>query len=185
MPLSWGYIKASHYDAHSNLVAWQTLQEQNTESFTVERSDNGVSFQPIGNQPAAGNATVPSAYTFLDKMITGGKPVYYYRIRQRDIDGKSAYSSTVQVSGNHAAAGNEVIVAPNPAQGNQMQISTNGSSPVIATVMLTDLTGKVLMTKKCRLTNKGQLFLPEINSGIYLLSVNSEGHSSVRKIVIR
>jgi hypothetical protein len=42
----------------------------------------------------------------------------------------------------------------------------------------------VITNKTVLLTNQGQLFLPEINSGIYLLSIVSEGNSSVRKIVI-
>ncbi|PSK91600.1 metallophosphoesterase [Taibaiella chishuiensis] len=185
LPLSWGYIKASRYDERSNLVSWETLQEKNVQVFEVERSENGASFFPVGTVAATGNSMTPVAYTFLDKTIAISKPVYYYRIHQKDIDGKSSYSATVQVSGtNNTAATTEVIVAPNPAHAGQMQISISGSGSVTANMVLTDLSGSVITKKTCQLTNKGQLFLPQINSGIYLLSVITEGNSSVRKIVI-
>jgi hypothetical protein len=186
LPLSWGYIKASHYDATTNLVTWQTLQEKNTSTFAVERSENGIAFAAIGTLPATGNSNIPVVYSYLDKTIVTGKPAYYYRIRQTDLDGKFTYSSIVQVSGNNGTTGNnEVIVAPNPAHSNQMQISVSGNNNVPADIILTDLSGKVITNRKCLLTNKGQLFLPQINSGIYLLSITSEGNSSVRKIVIQ
>lgn len=185
LPLSWGYIKASHFDAHTNLVTWQTLQEQNTAAFAIERSENGISFATIGTVTATGNSNIPVVYSYMDKTITA-KPAYYYRIRQTDIDGQASYSSIVQVSGNNGQANaNEVIVAPNPAHSNQIQISITGNTAVPADVILMNLSGKVIARKQCLLTNVGQLFLPEINSGVYLLSVTSEGSSSVRKIVIR
>lgn len=185
LPLSWGYIKASHYDVRSNLVSWETLREVNTKVFEVERSENGISFATIGTIPAAGNSLVPVAYSFLDKTIAIGKQAYYYRINQKDIDGRSVYSSTVQVSGNNGPAANtDVIVAPNPGHFNQMQIRISDNKSVKANIILTDLSGRIIMNKTVLLTNQGQLFLPEVNSGIFLLSIISEGNSSVRKIVI-
>jgi hypothetical protein len=186
LPLSWGYIKASHYDANSNLVSWQTLQEKDTRLFEIERSENGSNFSAIGTVNAAGNSTAPLIYSFFDKTIEAGKPAYYYRVRQTDISGRSTYSSIVQVSGNNGTSVNtDVIVAPNPAYSNQMQISVNGTNTVNASILLTDLSGKVILNKKLSLTSSGQLFLPVINSGIYLLSITSEASSSVRKIVIQ
>jgi hypothetical protein len=186
LPLSWGYIKARHYDAGSNLISWQTLQEKDTRLFEIERSENGIHFAVIGTVNAAGNSINPLAYSFLDKNIETPKPVYYYRIRQTDNNNRSTYSSIVQVSGNNGTLLNtEVIVAPNPAQSNQMQISVNSNNTVDADIILTDLSGKVIFTKKLSLSSSGQVFLPVINSGVYLLSITSETSSSVRKIVLQ
>lgn len=186
LPLTWGYIKASHIDTRSNLIAWQTIQETNTQTFELERSENGSSFAVIGNVNATGNTTAPVDYQFIDKTISGNVPAYYYRIRQVDIDGHSTYSAIVQLSaikgGQHNTV--DIVVAPNPSKSKEMQISIQGKDKATSDIIVTDLSGKVLYHQMLMLTAKGQVFLPELGSGVYLLSVRSEGNSSVRKIVI-
>jgi hypothetical protein len=185
LPLDWGYIKAMHKDAHSNLIEWQTLQERNTHYFEIERSENGNSYTNIGRVNASGNANSPVIYTYTDKTISDAVPVYYYRIRQTDADGRFTYSSVVRVAGDHSAGNPEVVIAPNPAQSQEMRISVTGGKEVAATIVLTDISGKTISTRQLRLTNQPQVFLPEVKSGVYLLSVTSEGNASVRKIVIQ
>jgi hypothetical protein len=80
---------------------WQTASENNTDKFIVERSNEGIDFQPLGSVKAAGNSVSLRTYSFNDKV-----PAYnnHYRIKQVDIDGKSTYSKILFVKVNAASS---------------------------------------------------------------------------------
>lgn len=73
---------------------WETQSEVNTRQFIIERSLNGIDFEAIGSVPAAGNSNTVRQYGFTDN-----KPGYanHYRLKQTDLDGRSAYSKILYV----------------------------------------------------------------------------------------
>jgi len=77
---------------------WNTLSETNNFGFYVERKlDGTASFTEVPNSFVAGHQTTlePQAYSFTDNTVTSG--VWYYRLRQVDLDGKISYSEPVKV----------------------------------------------------------------------------------------
>jgi hypothetical protein len=184
LPVNWGYIKASVNDKHSNLVEWQTLSEQNMAYFEVERSAGDGLFVFAGKVAATGNSNQSNAYRFTDGQIDPSVPLYLYRIRQVDKDGKAAYSAVVSVT-RHSNGTAELIVAPNPARNGEIIIALNSTGKVVADVQLTDITGRKVFEKTMQLSDKPQQFLPSLQGGVYLLSVKYPGQSFTRKIVIK
>ena len=81
---------------HGVKLNWATASELNSASFDVQRSTDGQSFQTIGTVGAAGNSTTPRYYTFNDVTVFPG--VKYYRLRQVDVDGTTAFSLVQTVS---------------------------------------------------------------------------------------
>ena len=77
-------------------VNWSTLSETDSKNFDVQRSGDGFNFEVLGTIQAAGVSTVKSSYTFEDKHPIPG--LDYYRLAQRDIDGKVKLSTTLIVS---------------------------------------------------------------------------------------
>jgi hypothetical protein len=82
---------------HQNniMTNWTTSAEINNDYFTVERSQNGVEFIPIGRVEGAGNSDYEINYFLIDKEFESG--INYYRLKQTDYDGKETYSQIVSV----------------------------------------------------------------------------------------
>jgi hypothetical protein len=87
------------FDAEPNqdniATHWKTSAEINNDYFTVERSQDGVNFTPIGRVEGAGNSSIELNYMYLDKTYEFG--INYYRLKQTDFDGKNSYSEIVTV----------------------------------------------------------------------------------------
>ncbi len=73
---------------------WTTASENNSQSFEVERSSDGNAYQTIAHIPAMGVSLSPHTYSYTDQVSNG---TYYYRLRQVNSEGRSAYSSVVTI----------------------------------------------------------------------------------------
>ncbi len=94
------------------LLKWKTLTEVNSSHFEIERSTDGSNFTGIANKNAAGNSITEINYAHTDPNMSAS--VYYYRLKQVDIDGRFSYSNIaiVRKAGNIKA----VKIFPNPVQ---------------------------------------------------------------------
>ncbi len=71
-------------------IRWSTASEINTEFFEVQKSEDGITYAPIGRVLASGSAHESTSYRLLDKALQPG--TFYYRLRMVDLDGSFAYS---------------------------------------------------------------------------------------------
>ncbi|WP_315814807.1 hypothetical protein [Paraflavitalea speifideaquila] len=104
MPLTWQQVSAT---MHNNqvLVKWGTEQEQGTRDFIIQHSTDGSQWNNIGTTTAAGNSNSPQQYSYLHGQPAAS--INYYRILQRDLDGRSTQSKVVSVrTGKQAKRGN-------------------------------------------------------------------------------
>ena len=77
----------------STLLTWETLTESDNDYFAIERSYDGVNFEEIGTVQGVGTSVDQQYYRFNDPTVHKTSTVYY-RIRQVDLNGKSAFSTT-------------------------------------------------------------------------------------------
>jgi hypothetical protein len=94
LPITLVSFEAEPYQ-NDILTNWKTSAEINNDYFTVERSQDGVTFIPIGRVEGAGNSDYELNYTYIDKEYENG--INYYRLKQTDFDGKETYSEIVSV----------------------------------------------------------------------------------------
>ena len=90
-------------------LSWATAQETNNDHFEIERSYDGRQWNMIAIVFGAGNSNVVNKYSYTDKNIS--RTIVYYRIRQVDYNGRSAYSAVKMVRNNEAAALTEIYVS--------------------------------------------------------------------------
>jgi hypothetical protein len=126
----------------TNVLEWATATEQNNSHFVVERSTNGIDFNEIGKVAGAGTTNTKQNYTFTDDLRTISSPLEgqgeaYYRLRQVDFDGKSAYSNVIVIT---RKTGNNTAVYPNPIT-DVINITTNNSNQPIT---ITDIMGRTV-----------------------------------------
>jgi hypothetical protein len=89
-----GLTLTARKDQNRIALNWFTLTEINSSHFELERSKDGVLFEKIAQTPAASNSNSRRDYAYMDAQPFAN--LNYYRIKQVDRDGRSAYS-TIQL----------------------------------------------------------------------------------------
>ena len=95
LPVELVYFYADVFE-DSVLLKFGTATEVSNYGFEIHRAQNNLNFELIGFVEGNGNSNSPKHYTFADSLVemTG---IIYYRLKQIDFDGTSAYSDTVVV----------------------------------------------------------------------------------------
>lgn len=113
-PVEWADFAAEKNNGEVSLL-WATVSEQNSHSFSIERSVDLLMFDQLGSVASAGNTSEMSFYQFSDRNIASlrGKTIYY-RLKQIDFNGQFSYSPTVAVTLD-ADVLTQLSTYPNPA----------------------------------------------------------------------
>src|SRR5690606_1654324 len=82
LPLQWGEVKGN-CNGDAITIQWETLQEQKTKQFVVERSSDGNAWQAIQLKAAAGQSNSGIVYSVQDSSISNAA-LWYYRIKSVD-----------------------------------------------------------------------------------------------------
>jgi len=79
------------------LLNWTTATEINNHGFEIERSDDGTEFYKVAFVQGAGTSTETREYVYTDNVEYKGGEIFYYRLKQIDLDGRVEYSDIVEV----------------------------------------------------------------------------------------
>ena len=154
------------------LIQWQTTDEVNTGSFSIEHSTNGQQFTAIGNA-AAVNAPGTHNYQFTHAGI--GEGTHYYRLKMVDIDGTFTYSPVRMVK---VAADISLKAYPNPAR----QFITIRGLQGDGTLELITMDGKTVY-RTTTVNTSTTIYLNNITNGIYIIRYTYRGQVQQLKIV--
>lgn len=94
-PVEWASIEATLQPDHQVRIDWSTASELNNDYFVIERSQDFVHYEAIGTQSGTGNSQTLQHYQALDPTPLSGRS--YYRLRQVDFDGTTAFSPVVEM----------------------------------------------------------------------------------------
>jgi hypothetical protein len=157
------------------LLRWSTLTEQNTDRFGVEHSLDGRAWKNIAWVAAAGNSTSTRNYSYLHMNPVRG--LNYYRILQKDLDGRSVYSRvrTERLNG----ADGPFKVLNNPAYNGNLNLYVNQAG--VFNLYTSD--GKLLESRKLATGNQ-YWNLGNYAKGTYFLSMTGSGQQPVRIMVL-
>lgn len=108
------------------LLQWSTASEQNAKDFIVQHSKDGNTWKEAGTVIAAGQSNSPITYSFEHTQPIEG--VNYYRLLQRDADGKSSASKIVVVNFSDELPGFTILT--NPVKSGRLQIQVDKESIV-------------------------------------------------------
>ena len=178
-------------DGNSTVLTWVTGAEINNESFTIERSLDGVNFEEIGYVRGAGNSYAEIDYMEYD--YSPGAGVNYYRIKQTDFDGTVSYSFVLQVDLNTESATNlEAAVFPNPVKNGErifVNIVNNGDEKEVLIVMRSPL-GQEVFSKFIVVEEYGNVVSAidvqgRVAPGVYIITGSSDQRLFQKKIVIK
>lgn len=180
MPVSIIYFRG-HSAANSNFLSWKVISNNSMLRFTLERSNDGRSFEPI----AAFSATKERCNFPFEEADRSPLPYRnYYRVKITEADGAVSYSTIILLN-----SGNR-----------KLEITSINPSPVITVTTLSlanttegnlnikvaDAGGRIVFTQTTKVSG-GALSLPidlsGLASGIYFLSATNGTNNALRRFV--
>jgi len=168
---------------------WTTSSELNNDYFTVERSDDLKSWEELFFVEGAGNSNSIINYSETDSKPLDG--VSYYRLKQTDYDGMFSYSDIVSVnfSKEEYADNGYLKLYPNPIDNNDiLKIELNNISSNVLSIVLTDIYGKIYLSKIVENATDGYELSIELGNqfskGIYIITAITIDKKYYKKLVI-
>lgn len=173
--------------AEGILLKWTTASELNNHGFEIERSLNGTEFYTIAFVQGAGTTTEGREYSFTDNIEYKGGEIFYYRLKQVDLDGRIEYSDVVEVEFD---VPRDFVLHQNYP--NPFNPSTTIKYAVpktsLVSIKVYDLTGQEVATLVNEMKETGTYEIKfdakNLASGVYIYKMVTSDFTSVKKMNI-
>ncbi len=164
-------------------LSWETATEIDNRGFELERSTDGKNFQKIAWVEGNGTTLEAQQYQHKDDKVVANE-LYYYRLMQVDIGGKTTYSKIITAELKDLKQDNVGEVFPNPVS-DALRVPITATDEKDARLTLFDSQGRALKHETATL-NQGAneiLFdMTEIVIGNYFMKIELESQVVYRKV---
>jgi hypothetical protein len=173
-------VKVSSFSARKQQtnvqLNWTTEQEINSQSFTIERSVDGIKWISLASIAAAGNSQVKRNYQAIDYHPAKG--INYYRLKEVDMDGRFTVSETRSVYFDNDV---QLVLAPNPVT-NKVTIYIPGNTSSVS-IKIFNTQGQLMKTV---FSNEETIpvNITGFARGVYSVKVIGKNMEEVRKMVV-
>lgn len=185
LPVEWLAFNATIVGNDAQLD-WSTAAELNSDYFEIERSEDGVTFEPVGMVPSVGTTTDQSNYQFVDLGITAvGNAHFLYRLRQVDFNGTFDFSKTVEIQ---LEPGEDALILntyPNPVSD---ILTVNMEYQEASQLRIVSMNGQVLYAKSLdpnQISQEVQVPVSDWAAGVYSAILISNGRRKTRQIIVK
>ncbi|MBL0331119.1 MAG: T9SS type A sorting domain-containing protein [Bacteroidetes bacterium] len=167
-------------------ITWSTASETNNDFFTVEKSKDGITFEPVITVDGAGNSTSIIDYADVDYSPYTG--ISYYRLKQTDFNGSFTYSAIVPV--NYSVGDGGMTLFPNPATANEgFNLNISGLENQEVLVVVRDIAGRESFSKVILVTENNQLVAIDseqtLAAGTYIVVASSNNKIYSQKLIVK
>ena len=169
-------------------VAWLVGSETNNAGFEVQCSKDGNAFEAIGFVPSKsvnGNSSDAAYYDFTDRNPISGTS--FYRLLQKDRDGKMIYSKIVSLK-NVVSSLSLVSIYPNPVRDKVAALVSIFQQNAVATITVRDAGGRTVSRFTKALVvgyNNIELAMTGKSSGTYLLMIQLPSGEAITEKFIK
>lgn len=153
-------------------LRWETVMEENTAFYGIERSFDGYHFEHLARVNAGNNAS-SKTYIYTDEYPAGGRN--FYRLKMTDTDGSFVYSPLVAAE---IKSGGQVVVFPNPA----VDFITVKAPAKGASVTVLSLDGRRVLSLRLQSENE-RIPVDRLPAGMYVVQVEGGAYSQVIRFV--
>jgi hypothetical protein len=159
---------------NKTILKWETVSENNSSYFDLEKSTDGITWRVIGQVSAAGNSNEHVSYSLPDYDNNSNS---YYRLNQVDLDGKNEYFGPISSSCEITSFIFNTL--PNPSKEDfYLQIYSKEEETV--TIEIQDLNGKLVHSNIYKVQNGINIF--PVNSafknGVYYIKLIRNNNES-------
>ncbi len=157
-----------------NELRWQTTQEINLREFTVEYSEDGITWNKAGTVPPVTNRATPDYYY---KHPTNVEGTMFYRLKMLDRDNTFMYSKIISID-TRPDKGKELQLFPTVNANGQLQVQLNEP---FTNLQVYNMQGQALITRNLQnQTGIIRLDISGLNKGVYTV-VASRADKTVSK----
>ncbi len=160
-------------------LQWATASEFNNHYFEIQRSTDSKEWTTVGKVTGNGTSALRHDYIFEDRNALNS--ITYYRLKQVDFDGQFEFSPIRKIEYKAVPEPAKVIWYPNPGNGTITVQSTEG----IREVILTDISGRQIVSVSLNSENTRQISFGSIAKGTYLIRFIGNNILQTDKIIIR
>ena len=184
-----GYIKSFNgfYNTENKNIKlnWAILNNENTSSFIVERSSNGLRFTPVKQITATQN---PGEYVYStndDQRILNEQTVYY-RIKMINSDGSFRFSTVITIV-TALDFTDGVVLTPNPAR-DYVQVNIQSLQNSLAEITIVNQQGRVMkLFREYVYKGNSIINIPDVatwQKGMYYMIVKMGDNVFHKKLVV-
>lgn len=160
-------------------LSWTSEQERNFSHYELERRADNEKFTTI----AKINASSAGRYQHTDENIKARTA--YYRLKMIDQDGTAKYSQIIATKVN-TTEWFSAVVPSTINSGDVISLRFQKSNFAPANVYVINISGQVVATQTVTIFNEqASINLPELATGQYFVSIESEGKKATKKIFVR
>ncbi|HSC55481.1 MAG TPA: T9SS type A sorting domain-containing protein [Phnomibacter sp.] len=185
LPVSLTSFEARRVNKQEVVLNWKTSQEINNAGFEIQRQLNGsaafttVAF--VNSKAVNGNSNTGIAYSFTDANNFSGNS--YYRLLQKDKDGKASTSTIELVKG----IGNQqpvLQVWPSPSKGN-FSVAASNLPDAFGLLQIYNTAGKEVY--QSRIQNNTSHAVQLTQPGLYYIKISGSSFSNAltQKILVQ
>jgi hypothetical protein len=149
---------------HSIELEWSLLTGNSQESFTIERSTDGISFLAVSQVPGLGMLSSPQPYRFTDASPVSGNN--YYRIKHIWAIGQYAYSDIILIKTSPVKGFTAYF---NPG-GQELQVYVADPTPAV----LYDVAGRSVQSFRLQPGNN-RIPTGQLEAGVYFVRALKTG----------
>lgn len=173
-------LEARYSDQLGCELTWATSHERESSHYTIERSNDAMVFESIGQVESVGASAREARYTFYDETPIPG--LNYYRFKQYDQDGQHMQSRIVSVRVPYGIVPT-MSVAPNPAATSVTLMTAGLELP--ATCFVTDGFGRLMHLAEIT-KESTEINLQSLAAGVYTIRIRSADHSTlVERLIVQ
>lgn len=170
----------AEYDPAGNKIKWTTAAEINNDYFTLERSNDGITFVTIAIVQGDGNSNILLNYNYID--AAENTTLLYYRLKQTDYNGAFSYSKIVAVKGK-VEPKSAFSLYPNPTNGSKIYLTLDDpQSENNCTVQIYNAVGQLVFSKQMLMEDRDSFtleFIEKLSSGLYFIYVNTHNQKLI------
>ena len=166
LPVDWISFTSEIVDQNV-LLKWAVAEEKNVFMYEIERSNDGIQFDKIGEINVKSNDGTKNYYTYLD--LNPSSKLNYYRIKNIDTDGKSSYTN---ISSTFVNKNNIFLLST--ISSSKVEFVIDDYPNVFVNII--DLNGKIIREKIECDNGKNQINIDDIPVGMYFLQFKSNNN---------
>ncbi len=189
LPVEFIDVQATLNGQKAALLTWQTASSINAKGFYIEKAEsnahtegvNKLAFSSIGFVKDKDQA---AAYDFTDAEVTEGK-IYYYRLKQVDMNEAFTYSKVVTVS--VVGKKSDWQLYPNPSK-NRTTIAFYAPKDGETWISLVDVTGREVKRQSFGYLKAGahqfNILTADLPNGSYVCRLATATDVAVKRLII-
>ncbi len=179
LPVSLTEFKGYKKETTAQLI-WTTESELDNDYFTLERSLDGRTFQPLATINGQGTSLSENEYAYTDEHPLVG--TNYYRLKQTDFDGTVSYIGDI-IALDFTDRG-VLVIRPNPVRADQFYFDLPASESDFRKMQIHNAAGQLIKEEILDDSETISVSVDNIQNGIYFLSIKTNTNLESHRFVI-